>query len=135
MFANPSDDPEGMRWVFLFALFPGAAMLYFWGIRLKVVSVDEEFLYISDYHKEIAAPLTEVIRVSEITWLNQCPVTIHLARPCEFGRKIAFMPPVRFFSFFEPEPVAKELRELARQSRFKLQRDAPANFLLSRQKL
>ncbi len=92
----------------------GSAFIYWSCIRLKKVSVDNHFLYVSNYLKEISVPLSDIGDVTEIVWLNSHPVTVHLKFATEFGDKIVFMPKVRWFAFFSSHPVVAELKELAR---------------------
>lgn len=101
------------KWLFLIAWVVGCAFIYWSCIRLKEVSVDDDFLYVSNYLKEISIPLSEIYDVTENMWLNSHPVTIHLQSPSEFGDKITFMPKVRLFSFLSSHPVVEELKELA----------------------
>lgn len=105
-------DPPTL--IFLFAWVAGTAFIYWSCIRLKKVSADDNFLYVSNYLKEIYIPLSEIYDVTENVWLNIHPVTIHLKSPSEFGDKIVFMPQIRFFAFFSSHPVVDELKELAR---------------------
>jgi hypothetical protein len=105
------------KWIFLLAWLAGSAFIYWSCIRLKEVSLDEDFLYVSNYLKEIAIPLSEIQDVTENIWINIHPVTIQLKSPSEFGDKIVFMPPARFFAFFSSHPVVSELKELARSKR------------------
>ena len=112
------DDPKGpdppAKWMFVVFWFVGTAFTCWSGIRLKEVSVDDDFLYVSNYLKEISVPLSQIYDVTENVWVNSHPVTIHLNSPSEFGDKIVFMPTTRFFAFFSSHPVVKELKELAR---------------------
>jgi hypothetical protein len=86
-------------------------------VRYKEVSVDEEYLYVSNFIKEIAIPLSDIVDVTESRWLNTHPVTIYLKSPSEFGNKIVFMPTIRFFGFTS-HPVVSELKRLARSRRY-----------------
>jgi len=98
---------------FLFAAWIlGTAFLYWFCARLKSVSIDGEFLHVSNYLKEIAIPLSNIYFVTENKWVNIHPVTIHLRTPSEFGNKITFMPKTRLFPFFGSHPVVKELKAL-----------------------
>ena len=81
---------------------------------MKRVSVDDNFLYVSNYLKEIAIPLSDIHDVAENRWVNIHPVTIRLKASSEFGDKIVFMPTARFFALFSSHPVVSELKELAR---------------------
>jgi len=102
-----------VNWTFLIFWIAGSAFIWWGSARFKVVSVDKNFLYVSNYLKEIAIPLSDIYDVTENVWLNNHPVTIHLKSPSEFGDKIIFMPKVRF-SLFSSHPVVKELKRLAR---------------------
>jgi hypothetical protein len=104
-------DPPS-KWIFLFAWIAGSAFTYWSCAGLKAVSVDDNFLYVSNYLKEIEIPISEIYDVTENKWINIHPVTIHLKSPSEFGDKIIFMPKVRFFAFGS-HPVVSELKELA----------------------
>ena len=110
-FEGPDPPP---KLLFLFAYVAGAVFIWWSCVRLKQVSVDNNFLYVSNYIKEIAIPLSEIHDVTENRWVNIHPVTIRLKSSSEFGDKIVFMPTVRFFAFFSSHPVVSELKELAR---------------------
>ena len=112
-----------VKWIFLFAWIAGSAFIYWSCLRLKKVSVDDHFLYVSNYIKEVPISLSEIYDVTENVWLNMHPVTIHLKSPTEFGDKIIFMPKVRLFAFFSSHPVVDELKELA------VSQDSAAKFI------
>ncbi|CAN5384329.1 hypothetical protein BH10ACI1_BH10ACI1_15520 [soil metagenome] len=80
--------------------------------RFKAVSVDDKFLYVSNYLKEIAVPLSDIRDVTE-SRLRGHPVTIHLKTRLEFGEKITFLPKIRPFTFSKSHPIVAELKELA----------------------
>jgi hypothetical protein len=112
-FANFKGADESPKWFFLFILIVGVFMFYWTCMRLKLVHVDDDYLYVSNYLKEISIPLSDIYDVTENVWINSHPVTIHLLSPSAFGDKIVFMPPVRFFTFFSAHPVVEELKALA----------------------
>lgn len=115
MFVGGFEDQESPpKWLFLCLWVAGVAGIYWYCIPLKEVSVDDDFLYVSNYLKEISIPLSEIYDVTENVWINIHPVTIHLRSPSEFGNDIVFMPTHRFFAFFSSHPVVDELKELAR---------------------
>jgi hypothetical protein len=117
MFLGSAKAPDAeAKWWFLFIWLVASVSIYWSCIRLKEVSVDEEFLYVSNYIKEITIPLSEILDVTENRWINIHPVTIHLKSPTEFGDKIVFMPTTRFFGLFSSHPVVAELKHLARSS-------------------
>jgi hypothetical protein len=112
-FGHQKDADDPAKWFFLIALIAGALLFYWTCMRLKRVSVDDDYLYVSNYFKEIAIPLSDIVDVTENRWVNPHPVTIHLLSPSAFGDKIVFMPTIRFFSFLSSHPVVEELKELA----------------------
>jgi hypothetical protein len=83
--------------------------------RLKYVTVDDDYLYVSNFLKEIAIPLWDIDDVTENAWLKTHPVTVHLKHPSEFGDKIVFMPKIQFWGFAS-HPVVKELKQLSRKN-------------------
>ena len=97
---------------FIFLWLAGSAFIYWSCIRLKKVSVSGDFLYISNYFKEIQIPLSNIEKITENIWINIHPVTIHLRHSSEFGKKIVFMPTLRFFAFFSAHPIVSELENL-----------------------
>lgn len=106
---SPSDLPKEFGiffWIF------GLFIFYWFYFRLKKVCVFGDFLYVSNFMKEIQISLTEVEKITENILAGHNPVTIHLKTPSEFGRKILFMPTFRFFAFFSSHPITDELRNL-----------------------
>lgn len=112
---NPPDP--GVKWIMLIATLAGGAIIYWTGIRLKRVALDDHALYISNYQQEIVVPLRDIEDVTENRWINIHPVTIHFHRDTEFGPSIVFMPKVRWFAFFSSHPIVEELRAAAARSR------------------
>lgn len=88
--------------------------MYFTVMRYKKVSVDDSFLYVSNYRKEIKIPLSGIGDVTEIKWVRTRPVTIHLKTDSEFGRKIVFTPKMNGFRIFADNPIVAELKESAK---------------------
>ena len=110
--ASDSAQPE-MKWQFLVAWVAGSAFILWGCAGLKRVRVDREFLYVSNYRREIAVPLSSIEAVAENRWINIHPVTLHFRAPTEFGQKITFMPTARLFGW-RSHPVVEELRCAAR---------------------
>jgi hypothetical protein len=100
-------------WTLLFFFLASLLFIYYSSIRLKAVSVDGQYLYVSNYFKEEWIPLSHIDQVTENKWVGGHPVTIHLSCASEFGDKIVFMPTVRFLNI-GPHPVVKELLALAK---------------------
>lgn len=90
------------------------ALQVWWGSRLKRVAVDDEMIYISDYFREVALPLSAIAEVRELRWLRLHPVIVELSGETPWGGTIWFMPKIRFFTpGFLSHPVVQELRDLA----------------------
>jgi hypothetical protein len=104
-------EPE-RKWLLLALLIFSSAFTLWTGAGLKKVRLDQEFLYISNYRREIRVPLNMVRSVTENRWINIHPVTIHFRAPTEFGEKVKFMPTARLGSF-SSHPVVSELRKAA----------------------
>ena len=105
--------PSEMKWIFLFVTLAGSAYIYWYCVRLKRVSIEGSSLVISNYLKEIVVPLRELESVSENRWINIHPVTLSFRRETDFGRRVMFMPCLRWFSFLSSHPVVDELRTAA----------------------
>ncbi|HMS39915.1 MAG TPA: hypothetical protein PKE69_06805 [Pyrinomonadaceae bacterium] len=91
----------------------GIFSMYFTVMRYKKVSVDERFLYVSNYRKEIKIPVSSIADVTETKWVRTRPITIHLKNDSEFGRKIIFTPKMNGFRIFADNPIVAELKESA----------------------
>jgi hypothetical protein len=105
-------DPRS--WLPIFVIWiVGSGFIYWTCARLKKVSIDEQYLYVSNYFQEIAVPFSFVGDVTQNRWMNNQMVTIHFKSPTEFGDRIVFMPTFRFFAFIGPHPVVARLKQLA----------------------
>jgi len=109
--------PAEMKWIFLAATLAGSAFIYWSCVRLKLVRMDARKLYVSNLLTDIEVPLTQVDLVTENRWVNMHRVTIHLNADTEFGRKIVFMPKVRWFAFWSEHPVVDEILEAVREAK------------------
>ncbi|MBN1532005.1 MAG: hypothetical protein JXA20_05025 [Spirochaetes bacterium] len=87
-----------------------AVMLYWLTMRLKRVAMDDQYLYISNYLREIRVRRDQIVKVTENRWINIHPVTVYFRSATEFGDRIVFMPTVRAFAFFSSHPIVAELR-------------------------
>ena len=102
-------------WTMLFVWSTATFFVYWNAMRLKRVYVDDQFLYVSNYFKEISISLSEILDVRQAQWGNNQPISVRLKSPSEFGDKIVFMPTARAFPF-GTHPVISELRTLARSA-------------------
>lgn len=101
------------KFLLLGMLIGGATIYYFTVMKFMAVAVDNRFLYVSNFLKEVSIPLSNVRNVTEIVWLRGNPVTIHLRTPSEFGSKITFIPKSKGFTkSLQSHPVVAELRQM-----------------------
>lgn len=112
-----SPTPPEMKWIFLGVTVIGALVLYWFGMRLKRVEMDEQWLYVSNFARETRIPLGDIEEVTEHRWLNNHPITLDFRRETEFGSQIIFMPRTRSWKFWRPHPVVAELEGASRRAR------------------
>jgi hypothetical protein len=108
--------PSGMAIEFLVFWILGTTALLLLCAPLKRVRVDDRALLISNYRREIAVPLNMIDHVTENRWINIHPVTVHFREQTPFGRRITFMPKMRF-ALRGPHPVVTQLTYLAQAAR------------------
>jgi hypothetical protein len=108
MFLNR--DPDALKFAVPWAI--GTAFLLLTCARLKRVKLDGATLVISNYRREITAPVGEIADVWQNRLINLRPVTITFRKETPFGRAVTFMPHVSFRLFSEDEIVTR-LRSLA----------------------
>ncbi|HYX71795.1 MAG TPA: hypothetical protein VE732_03420, partial [Nitrososphaera sp.] len=103
---------KGLSQVWVPLLWVIGSLSMCWYIFLqKNVSVDEEFLYIKNYFKEVAIPLSEIKHVTYSRLYRSRSVTVHLKSPSVFGSKIRFTPHTTYRDMVEP-PEVGALRSL-----------------------
>jgi hypothetical protein len=114
MFVAPdswSADPREVRWLFLALLLAGTSIIYWSAIRVKKVALDVDSLLISNFRRELRVPLHNVKRVSGSIFWHPELIWLHFRYPTDFGPKVLFIAPMRFFGFGE-HPLARELQAL-----------------------
>ena len=85
-------------------------MINYWNnLPLKNVSYDDQFLYVSNYLKEIRIPLSEADEIKATGgtgWWRWLPkrVIVQLRTPSAFGRRVIFIP-----GYYDSE-VVRDLR-------------------------
>jgi len=86
--------------------------VYWYYIRLKKVTIEEEGLLISNYVREVRVPWRDIRDVSGSRWVKTRQVKITFDRDTGFGTSIVFMPKFRFLWPGQEHPIAEELRQL-----------------------
>jgi len=101
-------------WMAMFVIWiAGTGFMYWSGVRLKKISIEDQYLHVSNYLTEIVVPFSFIGDVTSHKWLNHNLATIHFKSATEFGDRIIFMPPYRFFPFVGPHPTVARLKHLA----------------------
>ncbi len=113
-FLGKDNSPLWLKVLFVGIGIGATAIFYFTVMKFMVVSVDDDFLYVSNYSKEISIPLSNIEKVTEIVWIRGHPVTIHLKTASDFGSKIVFTPKSYGFRLFSANPLVAEINELAK---------------------
>jgi hypothetical protein len=104
---------RGDLWFFVIFWSWSLGWVWWFASRLKWVSVDESFVYVAGFRKEIRIPLSEVERVEESSMQRPKQITLRLKSPSEFGSKVVFVPRQRFFeSIRKGHPLVDELRAM-----------------------
>ena len=111
-------DVRQVRWIFLTVTIVSGPFFYWWCMRLKKVAFDQDVLLISNFRKEVGIPLHELEQVSGTITIFVIPelIWLHFRRPTSFGKRIVFMPKLRFSFRFTRHPLVKELEEFIEQS-------------------
>ena len=104
------------KWIFLFLWIAGSSFGLWMLISLKYVSIDDNYLIISNYLKSTRVPLVDIEDVTENIFLNIHPVWITFKTQNMFGKKVMFMPKQKFL-FFESHPIVDDLKYLAKSIR------------------
>ena len=110
-----------LSWLFFFVI--SAIWILFHKVMkkelggLKAVSMDKDFLYVSDAANESSIPLSSIASVTENRWMSSHPITVTFRTPTAFGPEITFTPQPRVtFSLtgYQPShPVVARLKNAA----------------------
>jgi len=98
----------------IFVLLGAGVSIWFAG-RLRDVSIDDNYLYVSRFNSGQRIPLEDISDVTENFWLQYHPVTIHLRSGTPSADKVVFLPTWRMFTSWSSHPIVDELKELARR--------------------
>lgn len=91
--------PPGLRpdqgWILMAVAAVIAIAVMWWALgRLMRVELDEDELIISNYRTEIRVPLSNVTKIGGPSRSNPPRYTLTFEEPTDFGRTIAFIPPI-----------------------------------------
>jgi hypothetical protein len=105
--------PTFARWLMLAAWITGSALILLLSWGLKRVRLDDNHLLVSDYLRETAIPLSEILNIRQRVFPHPGSITIEFRSRTKFGRQVTFIPnalPPKWSA--EEGPVLKELRGL-----------------------
>jgi len=112
------DASEESVWILLMLGWIIASSYLIWfARRLKVVSIDEEFIYVSQSRKEVQIPLAHIQKVTENFLGNPKLITLTLNQPSELGTKIVFVPKFLVFAALRSHPIVKDIKTAVRRCR------------------
>ncbi len=90
----------------------GAATLYLTVMRIKRVEMDDQFIYVTNYFKNIRYPYHQIEKVNEKDYYFFRIVHIILKQSGHFGKTIAFIPGrINFDKFLAEHPNVVEQLE------------------------
>ena len=105
-------------WIlFVFGWIIASGYLICFARRLKFVSIDEDFIYVSQFRNEIKIPLVDIQQVKENFMARPKLITLTLNPPSEFGRKIVFVPAPLLLGAFRKHPIVEEIKRLVQRRR------------------
>ena len=97
--------------LWLAAAAAGSAYLLWFASRLKVVSLDSQFLYVDDGGREVAVPLGLITGVRETMLSHPKQVIVELGDSAWSARKIVFVPRrAHGLNALSSDPIVDELR-------------------------
>jgi hypothetical protein len=98
------------QWGALTAALITSAVIVWLGLTIKVVRMDLEYLYITNYSSDLKIAFSDVEFVSETFLVGPKLITLVLKSPTKFGRRIRFLPESVLFDAFRSHPIVRELR-------------------------
>jgi len=91
-------------------------LVYFGFVCLKKVSIDKNYIYISNYFKTVKVPFNEIENVTNMTLGgNYQPIFIHFKKRTEFGNIITFLNLAPDWFDFSKPTIVKELIRLSNE--------------------
>lgn len=86
-------------------------ILYKTLFRIKKVHLDYQYLYVSDFRKEIRIPLNEINYVTDLVIFSPRLIFVNFKEKTEFGNKIVFVGYTEIFLFFSTHPAVDEIKD------------------------
>lgn len=105
-----------LPFVALFAGFGYLIMRWFLLDLVDEVWDDGDALLVKNRRHDVRIPLADIMNVGYSGFQNPPRVTLYLRQPTELGSEIAFIPPLRVFTFRMPAEV-RELMERVDEAR------------------
>ena len=86
---------KGFAWFALIFWVMSLLIFCFSNFPLKAVKADDQFLYLSNYFKQIKTPLSNIMGVNKLG-IGTRLIKITLKSPTEFGKEILLLPKMDF---------------------------------------
>jgi hypothetical protein len=109
-------SPDWMRWQFLAMWVAGSVLVIWFARRLHRVTLCESTVIASNFFREIAVPVTAILRVRQSHFSRPPTITLHLDCDTALGRKIVFVPAGCRLYLWQ-HPVTAQLKDLLSQAR------------------
>ncbi|MEM7277744.1 MAG: hypothetical protein AAF385_06420, partial [Pseudomonadota bacterium] len=108
-----TSDSQGVNSFMFFAVALLIALVPTWFYsRLVVVSLRNDRLWLSNFHRTAPVPVQYMEKVTGSLFLKPDLIRIHFDQDTEFGAKIVFMPRYRFWRGISVHPTVTQLREI-----------------------
>lgn len=78
---------------------------------IKKIELDDDVLYISNFHETISVHRSNIEAVTQNVLFNPEVVKIKFKNGTIFGDSIRFTPKYRYFAFFSKHPIVEELQK------------------------
>jgi len=106
----PSDIPITIKFIFIAAGIGSTIAMLIFSWPLKKVTLEGETLLVSDYFQDTMVPISNINVVEESHAFQRRRIILHLKEPCQFGKRIIFIPKPKFdSSILEGYVAAKPL--------------------------
>jgi hypothetical protein len=111
-----TDMPSSGKAAYFFFWIIGIIVI--WGLcsNLRIVVVDNSFMYVSDSKQTTIIPISEIKGVQQIILFRLPVIIVELKKRTKFGPEIRFVPYTAFRVPFTQHPVVDELKRLAHLS-------------------